>query len=824
MQRIRRFPGFSWLLLPLLLAGGCTDFLSVEDEQAAAVTPAVETARLRHGHLLDRALRPAAGKTTSSNDLYLIVAAQHNVDKQRVMERYRTLERYRSMERWEYEEVFNGWAWQITDSLGGDYQPFLDQLLGDPDILWVEPDFSMTLPTSNAVPGSSGQQIPWSVAAIGGASSWAISGDGQGNVDVDIYVLDTGVARADAGDPDDDLALVESLDFREGLSDAADYDGHGTHVAGIAAAVDDGDGIVGVAPGARVHNLKVLDDNGTADVSLVIAAVEHIIQQKQANPQTPIVVNLSLGEDIGTTSYTALDEAIEAGTAAGIVFVVAAGNQGKNVSGFTPAHVADAITVGAYDVTGRFSSFSNWGPKVDLLAPGEGVISLASNVNGVQAPVEMSGTSMAAAHVSGAAALYLGQHPNATPAQVKQALLAAARTDVAWDVHPGTTTRTVWVGEEAVPGAIFETRIASDQDDAEENAASGSMYLDSSDLEFTEDGSTAQVVGMRFVDVAVPPGATIVEAYVQFQVDETDSEATALTIRGQRSDHAPAFGSNSRNISSRPLTQASVAWMPPAWTSVGAAGPDQRTPNLASVLQEIVGQPGWQSGNALALIVSGTGERTAESHDGNASAAPLLHVAWTMGGAPPPVTPPPPPPASPQITEIRVVDDNDDAEEEVDDGDMDRGSSDLELAFEGSNAQVIGIRFRDTGIPQGATILNAYIQFTVDETDSGPTALTIRGQDADDASSFSSTDDDITNRPLTTALVPWAPPAWTSVGAAGPDQRTPDLASVLQEIVNRSGWFGDDLVIIISGTGERTAESYDGDASAAPLLHVEWVP
>ena len=298
------------------------------------------------------------------------------------------------------------------------------------------------LACQNASSGGSGQQIPWSVSAVGGESSWAVSGDGSGSVNVDLYILDTGISN-------DDLNVVENIDFRDGLSDARDHDGHGTHVAGIAAAVDDTDGLVGVAPGARVHNLKVLGDDGKTDISVVIAAIEHITVAKLSKPTKPMVVNLSLGKDMGTPNYSALDEAIMTSTTKGVVYVVAAGNQGVNASHVTPAKVAEAITVGSFGFNGSFSPFSNYGPKVDLLAPGEGIVSLGSAASGASGPVIMSGTSMAAAHVTGAAALYLGQNPNATPAQVEQALVANG-----WAFVTGTngsTTAAIWLIENETP-------------------------------------------------------------------------------------------------------------------------------------------------------------------------------------------------------------------------------------------------------------------------------------------------------------------------------------------------------------------------------------
>jgi hypothetical protein len=144
------------------------------------------------------------------------------------------------------------------------------------------------------------------------------------------------------------------------------------------------------------------------------------------------------------------------------------------------------------------------------------------------------------------------------------------------------------------------------------------------------DGSD-QTVGMRFTGVVIPAGATISDAYVQFQVDEANSGTTSLTIRGQATDNATAFSGGSGSISSRSRTASAVSWSPPPWSTVGQAGLDQRTPNVATIVQEIVNRPGWTSGNALALIISGTGERTAEAYDGVASAAPLLHVEYVDG-------------------------------------------------------------------------------------------------------------------------------------------------------------------------------------------------
>lgn len=180
----------------------------------------------------------------------------------------------------------------------------------------------------------------------------------------------------------------------------------------------------------------------------------------------------------------------------------------------------------------------------------------------------------------------------------------------------------------AQSSTVVTTRIAASTDDAEEGA-SGRVYRASTDLELVYDGSR-QTLGLRFTKVAVPQGATVTDAYIQFKTDEATSVSTVLTIRGQAVNSAPTFSSTSKNVSSRSRTAASVAWSPPAWKKVGETGAGQRTPNLASVVQEVVDRSGWASGNALAFIVTGKGERVAESFDGTRTGTPLLRIAFTV--------------------------------------------------------------------------------------------------------------------------------------------------------------------------------------------------
>ena len=179
-----------------------------------------------------------------------------------------------------------------------------------------------------------------------------------------------------------------------------------------------------------------------------------------------------------------------------------------------------------------------------------------------------------------------------------------------------------------VPEEHFQLKrgipVAHKDDDAEEDP-SGDVSLTSSDLELTEDGQP-QTVGIRFQSVPVPQGAKVNGAYVQFQVDESTSEAASLQIHAQASDNPPRFKSEAFNVSSRKTTDAALAWQPKPWNKTGVAGPDQRTPNLAPVLQEVFDRPGWKKDNSVALIITGSGHRVAEAADGGAKAAPKLVV------------------------------------------------------------------------------------------------------------------------------------------------------------------------------------------------------
>ena len=376
--------------------------------------------------------------------------------------------------------------------------------------------------------------------------------------------------------------------------------------------------------------------------------------------------------------------------------------------------------------------------------------------------------------------------------------------------------------------------VSSTNDDAEEQGPfPGPMEaLDSSDLEIVyESGTTEQVVGVRFQTINIKQGATsITNAYIQFQADATNAGITNVLIFGEDEDDTVEFSSSNGDISTRTRTTAEVLWTGiPAWNTIGAAGTDQRTADISSIISEIVQRPGWVEGNSIVIMIeSDTGcsapacEREAESFDGTAAPQLVITLDDSDVGS---------------TTGYSVSQSSDDAEEQGagvpgSAGTMSLTSTDLEHVYDGGTRQVVGMRFQNIAIDQGETgITDAYIQYTVDETDSGTTNVVIYGQDADDTATFTTTAGNITGRTKTTASVLWSGiVAWNSVGAAGTDQRTPDISSIISEIVQRPGWStGNSITIIIEpGAGcastacQRTAESFDG--TAPPRLVITIAP
>jgi subtilisin len=226
-----------------------------------------------------------------------------------------------------------------------------------------------------------------------------------------VAVLDTGI-DIDHPDLDDNLAGCEN--FIYWWRNCNDDNGHGTHVTGIIAAEDNGFGVVGVAPKARIYSLKVLNSRGSGYLSDVLEALDWVIANEMD------VVNMSLGTNSNITSF---HEAVQEVYQAGIVLVAAGGNDGPGINTVDyPAAYLEVIAVSAIDAANNVPSWSSRGPEIDLTAPG---INIYSTYRGGGYRT-MQGTSMSTPHVTGVVALRQEDHPSENPNTIEAILEANA--------------------------------------------------------------------------------------------------------------------------------------------------------------------------------------------------------------------------------------------------------------------------------------------------------------------------------------------------------------------------------------------------------------
>ena len=321
-----------------------------------------------------------------------------------------------------YRSALKGYSATLsTDRLAG--------LRADPRVAYLAADRPVHI---------AGQVLPTGIDRVDAEQSSARSGDGTGTEDVDVAVLDTGI---DVDHPD--LRVAGGVNCVGGSSFDDDHL-HGTHVAGTVAARDNHFGVVGVAPGARLWAVKVVDETGTGTVESIICGVDWVT----AHRSTIEVANMSLSGEAteppgaGCTTGDPFHDAVCRSVRAGVTYAVAAGNDASNARNLAPASYDEVITVSALaDFDGKpggktpgrtclpprvrerddsLADFSNFGHDIDLIAPG---VCILSTVPGGYRRAD--GTSMASPHVAGAAALYKASHPQASPVQVKRALQRA---------------------------------------------------------------------------------------------------------------------------------------------------------------------------------------------------------------------------------------------------------------------------------------------------------------------------------------------------------------------------------------------------------------
>lgn len=299
-----------------------------------------------------------------------------------------------------YEKALNGFSAVIPPGV-------LNQLLQDKSVIEVEPDQLAEASAVKNIDLSWGlDRIDQRSLPLDGRYRYRHTGTG-----VNAYIFDTGI-RFDHQDFNGNA----TFGFDAFNSNGSDCNGHGTHVAGTIAGV-----IYGVAWNANVKAIRVLDCAGFGSLSGILAGIEWVLK----NYQLPAVANFSLGLN-GASSI--LDLAIENMISAGIVTVLAAGNSNRDACEYSPGRTLNAITVGASDKDDVRAFFSNYGNCLDLFAPGVAIRSAwhtsTTSIN------DLSGTSMAAPHVTGVAAIFLEAHPWATPQEVREALFRMSTKNV----------------------------------------------------------------------------------------------------------------------------------------------------------------------------------------------------------------------------------------------------------------------------------------------------------------------------------------------------------------------------------------------------------
>ena len=258
------------------------------------------------------------------------------------------------------------------------------------------------------------QTVDWGHAVIGVPRGW-VRNRGKG---ARIAILDTGVQN---NHPDLNGQVIAAKDFTGSGSGHDDRAGHGTHVAGVVAAIDNDTGVVGVAPECNLIIGKVLGDDGSGGDSGIAAGIDWAIAQKAH------VISMSLGS---SSPSNRIHDAVKRAAAAGIVIIAAAGNEGPNQGSVGyPGAFPECVCVGAFDANGKIANFSSRGSQLDVAGPGVNVLScIPGSKYG-----RMSGTSMATPYVAGVAALVVGaclafSRPTPTSAEFK-AMLKGASVD-----------------------------------------------------------------------------------------------------------------------------------------------------------------------------------------------------------------------------------------------------------------------------------------------------------------------------------------------------------------------------------------------------------
>jgi hypothetical protein len=360
--------------------------------------------------------------------------------------------------------------------------------------------------------------------------------------------------------------------------------------------------------------------------------------------------------------------------------------------------------------------------------------------------------------------------------------------------------------------SITDVRVSAGSHDAEESSL-GVVSLTDTVLDL---GGVNRLVGLRFANVQVPKNAPITRAYIEFTAAGADSADVTFQIEAEAEESTTVFTASPGNISARSVLPIKVDWpVTYAWT-----GADQvhQTAELKTILQSLVQRSGWNAGNAMTFFISGTTDvyRRVRSWNADPDKAPKLHVEFSAN-----------------VIDVPIASGGDDMHQRAPAGTVGNGNSFM-LGYSGLDIYYGGLRFQNVNIPQGAVINYACLRVVAyDNIAPQGGHIYVRGEKRTNPPAFSTTAtsaDAVAKRmsssfvPKTSAYVSWGSvPDWT----AGQVYTSPDLKTVIQEIVGQTGWDTSDKSLVLltgpkDGIFDRSIWSYNGDPAKAAVLHVEY--